>query len=154
MKHGPNDVTLWQVYSLKSNYWRDLQVEMPNHSRYDGWQDTGYAVHLHGMCHWWGYEDYFGEQMLVSFNLSDDDFVKTPFPLSQNNVKFPKHFVVLKESIAMIEYGHPICFFISILGEFGVAESWTRLFSMVEPIGFGKNGDIFYIKWKRRSGKV
>jgi hypothetical protein len=44
MKHGPNDQTLWQVYSLKSNYWRDLQVEMPNHVRRQGWQDTGYAV--------------------------------------------------------------------------------------------------------------
>jgi len=44
MKHGPNDQILWQVYSLKSNYWRDLQVEMPNHVRRQGWQDTGYAV--------------------------------------------------------------------------------------------------------------
>lgn len=58
---------------------------------------------------------------------------------------------MLKETIAMIEYGDPLCFFISILGEFGVVESWTRLFSIgplpevVEPIGFGKNGDIFYL---------
>ena len=150
-KHGPNDQTLWQVYSLKSNYWRDLQVEMPNHSRYNGWQDTGYSVNFHGMCHWWGYEDYFGDQVLVSFNLSDENFVKTPFPLSQNYDKFAKHLVVLKESIAMIDYGDPLYFFISFLGEFGVAESWTRLFSIgplpevVEPIGVGKNGDIFYL---------
>jgi len=103
------------------------------------------------MCHWWGFEDYFGVHVLVSFNLSDEDFVKTPFPLSQNYDKFYKHLVVLKESIAMIEYGDPLCFFISILGEFDVADSWTRLFSIgpllevVEPIGVAKNGDIFYL---------
>jgi len=61
--------------------------------------------------------------------------------------------VVLKESIAMIEYeDDPFYFFISILGEIGVAESWTRLFKIgplygvEEPIVVGKNADIVYMK--------
>jgi len=150
-KHDPNDETLWQIYSLRNNCSRDLQVEMPNHFWNNWWQETGYAVYFNGMCHWWGSEDYFGDEVLVSFNLSDEVFMTTPF--NHNYGKFAKHMVVLKESIAMIEYGDSPCFFISILGEFGVAESWTRLFSIgplssvVEPIGVGKNGDIFYINY-------
>ncbi|RHN48469.1 hypothetical protein MtrunA17_Chr7g0264121 [Medicago truncatula] len=51
----------------------------------------------------------------------------------------------------LVVYGDPLCFLISILGEFGVADSWTRLYGIeplpevVEPIGVVKNRDIFYL---------
>ncbi|RHN70242.1 putative F-box domain, galactose oxidase/kelch, beta-propeller, F-box associated interaction [Medicago truncatula] len=150
-KRDPNDEILWQIYDLRSNCWRDLQVEMPSHLWTDMWQETGYAVYLQGMCHWWGYEDYFGDEVLVSFNLSNEVFITTPF--NHNYGRFAKHMVVLKESIAMIEYQDSSCLYISILGEFGVADSWTRLLKIgplpgvLEPIGVGKNGDIFYINY-------
>ncbi|KEH28843.1 putative F-box protein At3g16210 [Medicago truncatula] len=147
----PSDESVWQIYSLKSNSWRDLEVEMPNHTWTDQWQNAGKSVYCQGMCHWWGYEDYDGDEVLVSFNLSDEVFITTPF--NYNWGRFFKHMVVLKEFIAMIEYeDDPFYFFISILGEIGVAESWTRLFKIgplygvEEPIGVGKNADIFYMK--------
>jgi len=48
-KHDPNDETLWQIYSLRNNSRRDLQVEMPNHFWNNWWQETGYAVYFNGM---------------------------------------------------------------------------------------------------------
>jgi len=150
-KDDPSDESLWQIYSLKSNSWRDLEVDMPNHSWTDQWQNNGKSVYCQGMCHWWGYEDYDGKEVLVSFRLSDEDFITTP--LGHNYDKFDRNLVVLKESIAMIDYDYRYsCFFISILCEFGVAESWTRLYKIGplygvdEPIGVGKNADIFFIK--------
>ncbi|XP_058734460.1 F-box/kelch-repeat protein At3g06240-like [Vicia villosa] len=153
---NPNEETLWQIYSLKSNCWRDLQVKMPNHFWNNWFQEVGYSMYFHGMCHWWGYEDYFGEEILVSFNLSDEVIIETPF--HSNCGRFVKHLVVLHDSIAAIEYGNSFYFFISILGEIGVEESWTRLYRIgplpdMEPIGVGNNGDIFFSGWLEKIEK-
>ncbi|XP_050901021.1 putative F-box protein At3g16210 isoform X2 [Lathyrus oleraceus] len=67
--HDPNncinDETLWQIYSLKSNCWRDLQVKMPTNFLNEYWQNTGDSMYFNGMCHWWGYEDYHKEEFWV-----------------------------------------------------------------------------------------
>ncbi|XP_058732594.1 F-box/kelch-repeat protein At3g06240-like [Vicia villosa] len=144
----PNENTLWQIYSLKSNSWRDLKIKMPNYSWNNKLTDhIGDAIYFRGMCHWWGCEDYFGEVMLVSFNLAEEVVITTPTkPISCG---FSKYMVVLNDSIAMIEDENIFYFSILILGEIGVAESWTRLFrigplsDVNKPIGVGKNGDIF-----------
>ncbi|CAL5210777.1 unnamed protein product [Lathyrus oleraceus] len=149
-----HDETLWQIYSLKSNSWRDIQVKMPNHILDSGWEQNGNAIYFQGMCHWWGYKDYYGEHVLVSFNLRNEVFITTHS--NPNYHRLDKHMLVLKDSIAMIEYDESYNLFISVLGEIGVAESWTRLFRIgplrcsINPIGVGINGDIFL----NRYGKI
>jgi molecular chaperone HtpG len=61
--------------------------------------------------------------------------------------------VVLNGSIALISYHEMMAtFHLSILGEFGMKESWTRLFTVgplpcVElPIGMGTKGEIFFVR--------
>ncbi|CAK8560406.1 unnamed protein product [Lathyrus sativus] len=143
----PHDETLWQIYSLKSNSWRDIQVKMPNHYYNDEWKQNGNGIYFHGMCHWWGYRDHLKEHMLVSFNLRDEVFIITHS--NPNYHVFDRHMFILKDSIATIDYEEPYNIFISVLGEIGVTESWTRLFRIgplpysTSPIGVGINGDIF-----------
>ncbi|KAI5392113.1 hypothetical protein KIW84_076777 [Lathyrus oleraceus] len=105
-------------------------------------------MYFNGMCHWWGYEDYHKEEVLVSFNFSDEVFITTH--TNPNYCGFVKHVMVLKDCISMIEYNNFFNLYISVLGEIGVSESWTRLFRIgplqdfIKPIGVGKNGDIFF----------
>jgi hypothetical protein len=67
--------------------------------------------------------------------------------------------VLLNDSIAMIStYLETSTFYISILGELGVRESWTKLFivenlPLIEyPIGVGKKSNIVF--FKKTDGKL
>ena len=67
------------------------------------------------------------------------------------------HFVVLKESIALITYHTQMTTFnISVLGELSVKESWTKLFivgplsCVAHPFGMTK-GKIFFKKKKMKN---
>ncbi|KAK2403988.1 putative F-box protein [Trifolium repens] len=129
---------LWQIYSLRSNSWKKLDFDMPIR----WFHNMPYGrLYTEGVFHWWSDDD-----LLVSFDLSNEMFFTTAIPIDPN--LSTKKLVMLNGSIASI-----ICcityFHISILGELGVNESWTKLF-VVRPlprinrvVGVGKNGDIF-----------
>jgi len=56
----------WEIYSLKSNYWRQLDLDhMP--TQYNN--GVGVQVYTDGVCHWWGETDTHDEVYLVSFYL-------------------------------------------------------------------------------------
>ncbi|KAK7393034.1 hypothetical protein VNO78_21485 [Psophocarpus tetragonolobus] len=149
---------LWEIYSLKRNSWRKLDVDMPECYH----ENTGFHVYTDGMCHWRG-ESVGPEECLVSFDLINEAFIITPMPsdideirafISSTNDEFDfkmdRHLVLLNGSIALISYYIETTFFhISILGELGVQKSWTKLFIIgplpyvYTPIGVGKKGDIF-----------
>lgn len=72
---------LWEIYCLKSNKWRKLDLDMPM-------QCCGYVgvqVYTDGVCHWWGYCHDESESddnvYLVSFDLNNETFTsgKKPF---------------------------------------------------------------------------
>jgi F-box interacting protein len=115
----------WEIYSLRSNSWRKLNVDMPF-----SYNATGSDVYMNGVCHWlWEGDD---ENYLVSFNLSNEVFFKTPF---DNHVDFCFDLVLLNGSVAIIsnnKWTAHASLSISILGEIGVKESWVKVFD-VEP---------------------
>ena len=93
---------------------------------------------------------YPGKEVLVSFNLSNEEFLITnmEWPLMNSGL------MVLIGSIALIAMHNYNNGFsrISNLGELGVKESWTKLFT-IEPLfrvyhilGVGRKGDIFFSK--------
>ena len=147
----------WEIYSLRSNSWRKLDVVMP--TTYGNGIKMG--VYMNGLCHCGCIIDHFDskrESNLVSFDLSNDVFFTTPIPMdidgciNVDNRCSWRDLVVLNGSIALITYQEQITTFnISILGELSVKESWTKLFivgplSCVErPFGVGK-GKIFFTK--------
>ncbi|KAL2955445.1 hypothetical protein AAZX31_18G029300 [Glycine max] len=101
------------------------------------------------------------EECLVSFDLSNEVFFPTHFPLdipSHMYDSFDFHvvrrqLVLLNESIVLISnYADTNICYTLILGELGVKESWTKFFIVGplafigEPIGVGKKDEIFFRK--------
>ncbi|XP_058758483.1 F-box/kelch-repeat protein At3g06240-like [Vicia villosa] len=142
----------WELYSLRNNSWKKIYVDMPQ--RY--LCSKGTEVYLDGVCYWWGKTDH--ETYVVSFNLTNEMHLTTLFPFNMQDFKrFDRHLVVLNGHVAMIlsyvkKTWPSFSISISVLGEPGVAESWTKLFdirplSCIEhPIGSGKKGNVFFRK--------
>ena len=136
----------WEIYNLKSNSWRKLDVVMPT------FYHTPHArVYMDEVCHWLSIDF---ESYLMSFDLSNETFFTTAIP-SDIDCGFVegylwRHLMVLNESIALVTY-HEVktTFKISILGELNVNESWIKLFivgflpSIEYPIGVAK-GKLFF----------
>ncbi|XP_045807594.1 uncharacterized protein LOC123901480 [Trifolium pratense] len=149
---------LWEIYSLKSNSWKKFDVDMSMLMNPSTKEDIA-QFYMDGMCHWWDNveKDSSDETYFVSFDVSNEVFFTTPMP-SQVDDTFDlrlvkRQLVILNGSIALISYSGETTFLhISILGEIGVKESWTKLFIVGPlphvdyPIGAGKNGDIFFVK--------
>ncbi|RHN59383.1 putative F-box domain-containing protein [Medicago truncatula] len=156
---GYGDMTLdpfWKIYSLRTNSWRILDVfDMP----YSLACIDGTQVYMNGVCHWLCEEEEDSQDgpCLVSFYLSNEKFFITPVPSYLDDCFDVQalwiNLVVLNGAIALISYHEETTnFHISILGEYGIKESWTKLFlvgplSCIErPIGVGTKGEIFVIR--------
>jgi hypothetical protein len=116
---------------------------------------------LDGRCHWWHLIDHpDAKRALASFDLVNEVFFTTLIPLDPpldvddifSVFSRPIYLVALSGSIALIlwDFGTPT-FDIYVLGEVGVKESWTKLFTIgplaciQRPIGVGNKG-VFFIK--------
>ncbi|KAH1226598.1 Heat shock protein 83 [Glycine max] len=144
---------IWDIYSLRSNSWRKLDVNMPwCHMDID-------RLYLDGMCHWLGGTNNTSDAYLVSFDLSNKVFFTTQMAIgipsnmhdSFNSYSVLRNLLLLNGSIAVISnYEDMTTFYISILVELGVKESWITLFvvgplpCVERPIGAGKMGNIFF----------
>jgi hypothetical protein len=95
-------------------------------------------------------------ECLVSFYLSNEMFFVTAMP-SDRDVCFGFgawiYLAVLNGSIALFAFNfETTTFYISILGDLGVEESWTKLFivgpfsCVHHPIGVGAKGEIFFLR--------
>jgi len=141
--------SFWEIYSLRSNSWRKIIVDIP----IPHFRCLGYEVYLNGVCHWLGISDN-GTTFVVSFNLTNDVFFTTPIDWHQRS---SFRLVVLNGFIATITHYYATeSYTISILGEIGVKESWTRLFD-IGPLSYvndvitvGKKGNIFLSKENRK----
>ncbi|XLR24969.1 hypothetical protein S83_052869 [Arachis hypogaea] len=123
-------LTIWQIYSLKCNCWKKLDLEMTKKKNVS----KASIAYLNGVCHWWGSEfatNGLEEQVLVSFNLSTETFRTTSIVWLQENDDGPtRTLVVLNESVTLISsFAQNNSIEISILGEVGVKESWVKLFT-------------------------
>ncbi|KAK2408393.1 F-box/kelch-repeat protein [Trifolium repens] len=150
IKYNPSYDGKWknfrEIYSLKSNSWRKLDFDMP--ARYT---DTDTDVYLNGVCHWWGKRN--NEIYLVSFNVSDEVYFTTSPPFENVRDDFDDNLTVLNGYVAMISsYKNTMSFHIWILGEFGVKESWIRLFDIgpLSCISYRSRDEGKYILSRRR----
>ncbi|GAU43974.1 hypothetical protein TSUD_284010 [Trifolium subterraneum] len=150
---------LWEIYSLRSNSWRKLHIDMPYSLQYN----HGTQVYMDGVCHWLSEEDCeedcedvenYDYKCLVSFYLSNEKFFVTPIPSYVDDCFDTKaswiNLAVLNEYITLISYHKKTTtFHISILSEFGTKESWTKLLTVGplscvrHPMKMGPKGEIF-----------
>ncbi|KAK2399751.1 F-box/kelch-repeat protein [Trifolium repens] len=134
----------WEIYSLRSNSWRkiDFDMSLPTMAWF-----ANNDVYLNGVCHWWGLGN-----KLVSFNLCNEECIITPSFIEGSPDNFDVvNLNVLNGYVAIItNRRHSTSYQISILGEFGVKESWIKLYVIpriswtICPIGIGKKGNIFF----------
>ena len=128
----------WQMYSLKSDSWKKLELEYFSVPplRYQ----TNENFYFEGMCHWLGYHER-PKELLVSFDLENEVCITTPVPLDIPMEIYDNfdmyyvntHLLLLNGSIALMSsYDSDNTFYISILGEVGNKETWTKLF-VFEP---------------------
>ncbi|XP_004498529.1 F-box protein CPR1-like [Cicer arietinum] len=149
---------LWEIYSLKSNSWRKLDLDMTIFCHYLSRRGVQHKVYLNGVCHWLGNtETNMDNICLISFDLSNEVFFRTFIPsITDDGINLELvnyHLGLLNKSIALIfNIIQTQTFHISVLGEIGVEESWTKLFIvgplpyLGHPIGIGKSRNIFFIK--------
>ncbi|XP_058726981.1 F-box/kelch-repeat protein At3g23880-like [Vicia villosa] len=143
----------WEMYSLKSNFWEKLDLDMTN--PYLSCPGVLEQVYVNGVCHWLGGNERDIDSLyLVSFDLGNKVFFLTPAPSivddEINNVEsVSTYLLLLNESVSLISYyAWENNFHVSVLGEIGVKESWNKLFIVGplpyigRPIGVGKNCDI------------
>lgn len=147
---------LWEIYSLKSNSWKKLDLDITTLHRSP--LSVIEQVYMDGVCHWLGgNETYADEAYLVSFDLGNEEFFLTPTPSYTDdsfNFKLVENRLMLfNGSIALISnFLQMADLYISILGEIGAKESWIKLFIVVPflflgyPIGTGMNSDILFVK--------
>jgi len=117
--------------------WRELDVDMP----YSSDCTEGTQVYMDGVCHWLCEKDEKHSPTrpcLVSFYLSNEVFLVTPIPSDEDDCFDVRakwiNLAVLNGSIALISFHKKMTtFHISILGELGIKESWTKLF-IVGPL--------------------
>jgi F-box interacting protein len=151
--------TFWEIYSLRSNSWKKLDVNIPNCYYFTLKRRIG--VYTNGICHWWARTNFNPnvdvEECLVSFNFSTELLFTTPMPsyldLSRSFKMVDRELVLLNESIALIAtYKEIATIHISILGELGIRESWIKLFTITclpfieYPIGVGNLTNIVFFK--------
>ncbi|XP_059439385.1 F-box/kelch-repeat protein At3g23880-like [Corylus avellana] len=131
-----------EVYTLSADSWKKVDIPLSVTI------DRFYApmIYINGMAFWRAYADDW--EGVLSFDMSDEVFLKTPLPLL-----YIRDFFVLNESTTLAvgviaEDG----FDIWLLLEVGVKDSWSKLFTIgpftdiMRPLGFWKNGIMFLEK--------
>jgi molecular chaperone HtpG len=150
---------LWEIYNLRSNSWKKLDVKLPYHIQ----KIACPRLYMDGMSHWYGAnEETMTTESLVSFDWINEVFFTTPIPsyCKNRNPYFELvHLIMLNGSVAFISsYVESTVFHISILGELGVKESWTNLFtvdilpSIERPIEPEKKNIIFFERKREGAG--
>lgn len=124
--------SFWQIYSLRSNSWKKLHVNMPRSSRTFRFDNThgNHRLYMDGVWHWLSMPTRHAPgACMVSFDLNNETFFVTPIPSYVVRVRRTwTQLMVLNYSIALTSLPyHNTNFHISILGEVGVKESWIKL---------------------------
>lgn len=141
---------MWEIYSLRRNSWKKLEANTNIQKAWD-------KLYMDGMCHWWyikhDYDTNIYELLLVSFDLCNEVFLTMPVLVDTVEPSDIYHLTSLNGAISFITYDKTTTFHITILGELGVKESWTKVF-IVKPIpyferiiGVGKKGVIFFVTY-------
>ncbi|XP_074263032.1 F-box protein CPR1-like [Silene latifolia] len=133
------------VYSLRSNCWKRV-ADVPCYfsSMNHGW-DTGAL--LHEMYHWVGTNSDNVYDLIVAFNLRDETFSRVPLPNLLQNLHFEQisglYVGMLDGCLSLLANRYPHCD-LWVMKEYGVAGSWTRIFTfgtrlsmnLIKPIGY------------------
>ncbi|KAG7969292.1 hypothetical protein I3843_07G023800 [Carya illinoinensis] len=153
-----------EVYSLRADSWREID-SVPCHI----WDSTrGMRTNQNGMGTWWASGDNgINWEGILSFDITKEVFLETPLPdVSDIVYPFDKYleYFLLNELVALAiswkvigEEGSRMWWDIWLLHEYGVTESWTKLFrvgpltGVFRPLEYWMNDIIF---WEKDDGQL
>ncbi|KAG2695688.1 hypothetical protein I3843_07G024200 [Carya illinoinensis] len=148
-----------EVYSLRADSWREID-SVNCHI----WDSTrGMRTNQNGIGSWWSSGDNDANWVgILSFDITKEVFLATPLPdISDIGYPFHKHqqYFLLNELVAFAiswkaigEEGSRLWWDIWLLNEYGVTESWTKLFrvgpltGVIRPLEYWMNDIIFWEK--------
>jgi len=147
-----------EVYSLRANTWRKVDGPLCFLSIHH----INPGIYINGMASWVAYGNGWEESFVLSFDMSDELFLKTPFPDTYSDGA--DKIFMLNELIAIPfidEQGFKLSYDIWSLLKVGIKDSWTSLFTIGPfiqindslgfplgfpfPLGFWKNYTIFIV---------
>ena len=143
-----------QLYSVNRGSWTELCVDLP----YGFLDRKRFTFYIDGVFYWYAPSDcdVVLKNEIVAFDMSEETFSMTKVPdkccVESNNYWRWTTLTELKKRVAMIRYtseSSNITFNLWVLLEFGVMESWTKLFTIIpasplgRPLGLWKNGKFF-----------
>lgn len=135
-----------KVYSLRADSWTRGAQDVPYffHCR-----NTN-SAHLGGIVHWYIEDDDAIPLQIVSYNLGDESFGSVPLP---NNVgdrpHRDTHLGVVDECLCLTVNYVDDCD-VWIMKEYGVLESWTRVFKIDKVVHFEVLRPIFFLKNRKQ----
>ncbi|KAG2695684.1 hypothetical protein I3760_07G024000 [Carya illinoinensis] len=148
-----------EVYSLRADSWR--QIDSVNCHIWDS--TRGMRTNQNGIGSWWASGDNDANWVgILSFDITKEVFLATPLP-DISDIGYPFHkyqqYFLLNELVAFAiswkaigEEGSRMWWDIWLLNEYGVTESWTKLFrvgpltGVIRPLEYWMNDIIFWEK--------
>lgn len=140
-----------QVYSLSTGSWRNVNAGAPSCYMVEY---TWSQVFVFGSVHWVAFRklgDSGSCNLIISFHMGDEVFREVMLPDSlANDYVYDMSVSTLGDSLAALKYnketGQESCC-VWVMGEYGVAESWTKLYTITVPgltrtICFRKDGEV------------
>ncbi|XP_017257053.2 F-box protein CPR1-like [Daucus carota subsp. sativus] len=115
------------IYSLKTNSWRRLK-NISGHFQFWG----AWGIFIGGALHWITVTP-LGSPSILAFDLGVENYREVPMPRLQNNYCKNMNIVVFEESLCMLEYHPFIRIDVWVMKEYGVGNSWCKLFSVEQP---------------------
>ncbi|KAK3025744.1 hypothetical protein RJ639_040436 [Escallonia herrerae] len=117
-----------EIYDLSTDSWREIDAVVPY-----VWYFPCSELLFNGHFHWWAVDEDHGGESMLSFHVSTEVFQQIRLPsvcaAPDGN---ERAFLVLSESIALVLFNpsERTSFDIWLMTEYGVAESWTKLFTI------------------------
>ncbi|OMP11882.1 hypothetical protein COLO4_03624 [Corchorus olitorius] len=135
---GPNPVRKVEVYSLCTNSWSDINVA---HAWV--WLINRPNLFLNGASHWLARKDLLDpasrRPFIMSFEFDMDGFQEIQLPSDipyledDGSISYPFEMVEYRNSLALTTKYVTEVFEIWVMKEYGVVDSWVRLFSIQVP---------------------
>ena len=166
----PEDEVEAEVYTLSLNSWRRVGISLRPNVVVSNVKYYSSATFVNKALHWLGYisegdGQFLNQNMILSFDVNNDKFGEIALPrgqvLPQGLVAVPQSLMVFKGKLAFITFGYPVIYhgfmlthtpcFIWVMGEYGVHESWNKLFSVqfenvIHVQGCTKHGELLVEK--------
>ncbi|KAK1367162.1 F-box and associated interaction domain protein [Heracleum sosnowskyi] len=115
------------IYSLKTNSWKRLQ-NISGHFIFRG----AWGIFMGGALHWITVTPQ-GSPSILAFDLGVENYREVALPRLQNKIVKDMNIVIFSESLCMLEYFPLIRIDVWAMKDYGVGNSWCKLFSVEQP---------------------